>query len=137
MRAPPQRPLAPWRVATGKSIPWLAGLLLAGLLVQVWLAGVGLLAFGDYLEYHVFNAHLLELVPVLIFVAGLIGKHKGGIIAGVALIVLMQAQYFFILSNNGLVNGLHPANGVVMVILTVVLLVRDLPLGKSATPPQP
>lgn len=137
MRTPPKQPLASWRVKTGKAIPWLGGLLLAGLLVQVWLAGVGLLAFGEYLEYHVFNAHLIELFPVLIFVAGLIGKHMDGIIAGVILTVLMQAQYLFILSNNGLVNGLHAANGVVLVIVTVILLVRDLPLGKPAPAPQP
>lgn len=134
MPAPPRKPLAPWRVKTGQAIPWLAGLLLAGLLVQVWLAGVGLLAFGEYLEYHVFNAHLVELFPVLIVAAGIIAKDKAGIIAGVVLIVQMQAQYAFLASNNGLVNGLHPLNGVLMLLVTGVLLLRALPMRKPAGP---
>lgn len=134
MPPPPKKPLAPWRATTGKAVPWLAALLLAGLLVQVWLAGVGLLAFDPYLDYHVFNAHLVEMLPVLMLVAGLIGKHKGGIIAGVILVVLMQAQYAFLASNNGLVNGLHPLNGVVLVAVTLVLLLRDLPLRKPVAP---
>jgi hypothetical protein len=93
-----------------------AVLFVAGVVVQFYLAGVGLFGARD-MEGHIGFGYLLSLIPVLPLVlswpAGA-GARTAGLCA--ALLLMAQVQTFLPLASDGapLIAALHPVNALVV-----------------------
>ena len=126
-------PILPrWRLRVAQTIPWLLVLLLSCFLVQVFLAGAGLLVDASYLALHKVFIHWFEFLPILIAAAGFIATDKTAGWVGVALFVLIEAQYALIYAPSAMVHALHPVNAVIMSGIAMVLLSKRLPWKSGA-----
>lgn len=89
----------------------LAVLFCAGVVAQVFLAGLGLLVDPSYLAWHATFVHLLEGVLLLMLVVGVVSR--AGVVAlasTVGLFVLIGAQYALIHGLSGPFRALHAVN---------------------------
>jgi hypothetical protein len=109
-------------------------LFLAGVVVQFYLAGVGLLGASD-MEGHIGFGYLLAIIPVLPLVlswpAGA-GARTAGLCA--ALLVMAQVQTFLPLAADGapLIAALHPVNALVVFGLGLMVARRGMWLVRGA-----
>lgn len=101
-----------------------AWLFVVGLLYQVYLAGMGV--FAGSFESHVGWGYLMGLVPIVLFVVGLIGRvGRRDIVLTVVLFLQGILQTVFILQRqtNPAIAAMHPVNGVLMLIIGLYLSV--------------
>lgn len=124
----PKKPTAAWRLKLGFAIPWLLAATVGALVLQIYLAGAGLLGADAYLDTHALfaNAFIRGLFTLLILV-GFIGADWRMGVVGVVLTVLLEAQYGLIGATAGEIRGLHAANGAVMLVTASIALMRRLP----------
>ena len=124
-QAPPPGALPPWRKGVGAAVPWLASLFLFGLAIQVFLAGFGLQELGGQgMDLHVVFSHVIEFIPLLLILCGVLGGDRFSGILGIVLFVLFGLQYAFLEAAAPSVRALHPANAAVMVAATTWLVLR-------------
>lgn len=99
----------------------LSSALAAGVLVQVFFAGMG--AFGADWSYHLTFVHLLEPLPPLMVLVAFIGRLPWGLrLLPLALTFLIGVQYAF--ANAAVpAAALHPVNGF-LILLTSFFIVR-------------
>jgi hypothetical protein len=99
----------------------LSSVLAAGLLLQVFFAGMG--AFGADWSYHVTLAHLLGFLPLLMVPAAFVGRLPWALrLLPLVVVVLIGAQYA--LANSVVpAAALHPVNGFV-ILLTSLFIAR-------------
>lgn len=136
-RPPPPKTLPKWRQGFRAVVPWLLASFLCGLVIQVFLAGYGLPLLGNQgMQYHVQFAGMLELVPLVILLAGFLGADKWAGIGGIVLAVQFSAQHALLASTNTILRALHPTNGVLMLLLTLGLLLHR-PMWKDERKPTP
>lgn len=105
--------------------------LVAGLFVQVFLAGLGVFDSPEQFEVHRSFGFTLELLPLLIVVAGLvgrIGRRSLGLAALIFGLFLVQSILVGVRDDYPMVAALHPVNGFVILGLSMVLARRSLPL---------
>lgn len=132
----PKKPTASWRLKVGLAIPWLLAASVVALVLQVYLAGAGLLGAADYLETHkLFANAVIRLLFTLLILVGFVGADWRMGVVGIALTVLLEAQYGFIEAAAGEVRGLHAANAAVMIVITSVSLMRRQPWMQRASKP--
>ena len=100
---------------------FLSSALAAGLLFQVFFAGMG--AFGADWSYHVTLAHFLELLPLLMVPAALVGRLPWVLrLLPLGIVFLIGAQYA--LAHAAVpAAALHPVNGF-LILLTSLLITR-------------
>lgn len=122
-----------FRERAAATVPYLLMALVAGTLIQATLGGAIFLA-GDtrYATLHTSFVHLLELFPVLLAVAGFLGRDKAAGWLGVALFFLIGLQYGLIRADPGLLRALHVGNAFVLFGLSSALLARRWPWRVSA-----
>ena len=100
---------------------FLSSALAAGLLLQVFFAGMG--AFGADWSYHVTFVHFLEPIPLLMVPAAFVGRLSWALtLLPLVLTVLIGAQYALA----GTVvpaAALHPVNGL-LIFLTGLFIAR-------------
>lgn len=119
-----------WRSRAAATVPYLLMAMVAGTLIQAYLGGAGYMADGSYFATHKSFVHLLELFPVLLAVAGFLGRDKVAAWSGVALFFLIGFQYGLVRAD-GLVRALHVANGFVIFGVALILLVQRWPWRKA------
>jgi mercuric ion transport protein len=108
------------RLARG-SYALLSSAFVAGVLVQVFFAGMG--AFGADWSYHLTFVHLLEPVPLLMVPVAFVGRLPWGLrLLPLALVFLIGVQYAFA-SATVPAAALHPVNGF-LILLTSLLIAR-------------
>ncbi len=111
-----------------------AWLLVAGLLVQVFLAGLGVFRGPASFATHRDFGYLLELLPIVLLIAGLVarlGRRPAILAAGIFLLFILQSVFVVLRSTAPEVAALHPVNGFLIVLLSIVLA-RDAWLGRGA-----
>lgn len=101
----------------------LAGLTMAGLLVQFYLAGVG--AFGaDSWDMHKTWGYILG-IPILLLliltVIGRLGRNKIGPAVLLVVLFIVQIVLVEIQSDAAWISALHPVNGLALMGLTAAL----------------
>jgi hypothetical protein len=104
-----------------------AWLLVAGLLVQVFLAGLGVFADESSFSTHRDFGHLLEVFPVVLLVTAFVaGYGRRPALAAVALLGLLLLQTILALQrgSSDILAALHPVNGF-LVLLAAVLVAWD------------
>jgi hypothetical protein len=99
----------------------LSSALVASVLVQVFLAGIG--AFGADWSYHVTFAHFLALLPFLMVPAAFLGRLPWALrLLPLLLVILIGAQYAFAHTPVP-AAALHPVNGF-LILLTSLFIAR-------------
>lgn len=97
----------------------LAVLFCAGVVAQVFLAGLGLLVDPGYLAWHSTFVHLLEGLLVLLVGVGLAARAGARVLAlTVGLYVLIAAQYAFIHALSGPFRALHAVNAFALFVVS-------------------
>lgn len=104
-----------------------AGLLVVGLFVQFFLAGMGVFSRGEEFAPHRDLGYWLTLLPVVLVVTSIIGR-MGRWQAIVAAVMLVQfiLQSVLVLQRDSVpaIAALHPVNGV-LILLFAMWLARD------------
>lgn len=111
-----------------------AWLLVAGLLVQIFLAGLGVFRGPASFATHRDFGYLLELVPLVLLIVGLVarlGRRPALLAAGIFGLFLLQSVFVVLRSTAPEVAALHPVNGFLITVLAIVLA-RDAWLARGA-----
>jgi hypothetical protein len=101
-----------------------AWLLVVGLLVQVFLAGLGIFDDASSFATHRDFGHLLEVVPVILFLTAIVaGYGRWRALAGVGLLALLFLQTILVLQAESapVVAALHPVNGFLLLLVAAVV----------------
>jgi hypothetical protein len=101
-----------------------AWLLVAGLAVQIFLAGLGVFKGADSFATHRDFGFMLELLPLVLLVLGLIGglgRRTAILAAAIFGLFLLQSVFVSVRSSNPEVAALHPVNGFLIALLSIVL----------------
>jgi len=111
-----------------------AWLLVAGLVVQIFLAGLGVFrgpaAFANHRDF----GFMLELLPLLLLVLGLVaglGRRAALLAAGIFGLFLLQSVFVGLRESTPELAALHPVNGFLITFLSVIVA-RDAWLGRRA-----
>jgi hypothetical protein len=116
-------------------------LFIAGLVVQVFLAGMGVFDGPERFETHRTWGYTLELFPVLLLIAGLVGR-MGRRLALLAVaefgLFILQSVLIAFRENTPAVAALHPVNGFLILLIAIVIareswLARGAARGATAT----
>jgi hypothetical protein len=113
----------------------LAVLFPIGLVVQVFLAGLGVFEGPQAFATHRDMGYTLSLVAILLVVVGLIGgvpRRLTGLAALIFVLFMVQSILVAVRADAPWIAALHPVNGFLITILAVVLA-RDAWLGRRAT----
>jgi hypothetical protein len=113
----------------------MAVLFVAGVVVQVFLAGIGLPGLGGgSMQSHIDFGYLLSVIPVLpLLLSWPARAGRRAAILGVALLVAAQVQTFLPLASDGApwVAALHPVNALVVFGLGLMLARRGIALARG------
>ena len=112
-----------------------AWLLVGGLIVQIFLAGLGVFRDPASFDTHRNFGYTLELLPLVLLVLGLIaglGRRAAGLAAAMFGLLLLQSAFVGLRADAPEVAALHPVNGFVITILALVLA-RDAWFGRWAS----
>jgi hypothetical protein len=104
-----------------------AGLLVIGLFIQVFLAGMGVFSSAAEFETHRQFGYTLTLLPVILIVTSLVGGFgRWETIAAAVMFgqFILQSALVFMQDSSPAVAALHPVNGFI-VLLIAIWLARD------------
>jgi Family of unknown function (DUF6220) len=96
-----------------------AWLLVIGLLVQVFLAGLGIFDDATAFATHRDFGHILEVLPVILLVTAFVaGYGRWRVLAGLGLLALLFLQTILVLQADSapVLAALHPVNGFVLLL---------------------
>ena len=103
------------------AVTWL---FVAGLVVQIYLAGMGVFG-GDFANHRGFG-YTVSLLPLLMFVLGLIGR-VGRLDIGLSALLfvqgILQSVFVAMRDSSTAIAALHPVNGVTMLIIGIYLAI--------------
>ena len=112
----------------------LAWLLVAGLVVQIFLAGLGVFRGAASFATHRDFGYLLEALPFFLLIIGLIaglGRRPAVLAAGIFGLFLLQSVFVVLRSDAPEIAALHPVNGFLITFLAIVLA-RDAWMARGA-----
>jgi hypothetical protein len=116
-----------------------AWLLVAGLVIQIFLAGLGVFRDPASFETHRDFGYMLELLPIILLVLGVLaglGRRPALLAAGIFGLFLLQSVFVGLREDAPEVAALHPLNGFLITLLAIVLA-RDAWIGRRATVTEP
>ena len=131
------------RVAARTGLAIVAGLFAALLLVQVFLAGLGVFDGPSAFATHRDFGYTIGLLILPIIILALVGRAPKGLIGLTILIAVqmtLQSVFVAMRETNPGVAALHPVNGVLMLIVTIGIArwawaIRDEPVPGPAPAP--
>jgi hypothetical protein len=105
----------------------LSWVFVAGIFVQVFLAGMGVFNSTATFQPHVALGYTLELVPILLTILALVGG-MGRRLALLSVVefglFLLQSVFVALRTSNPSIAALHPVNGFV-ILLVALLIARE------------
>ena len=111
-----------------------AFLLVAGVVVQIFLAGLGVFRGPESFANHRDFGFMLELLPLVLLLLGLVaglGRRAALLAAGIFGLFILQSVFVGLRADAPEVAALHPVNGFLIAFLSIVLA-RDAWLGRRA-----
>jgi uncharacterized protein DUF6220 len=102
----------------------IAWLVVAGLVVQVWLAGRGVFDTSAGFAPHRDLGYLIGLVPLVLLVLGFLGgmgRRAAILAAATFVLVIVQSVLVFQRTSNPSIAALHPVNGFLILLLAILL----------------
>jgi cytochrome b561 len=131
------------RNAARTGLALVAGLFAIGLIVQIFLAGLGVFDGPSNFETHRSFGYTIGLLTIVMIVLALIGRVPRPLL-GLSVLTLVQMFLQSVLvgmrESNPAIAALHPVNGVLLLIVTLVIArqawaIRDEPApAAQATP---
>ena len=109
-------------------------LLVAGVVVQIFLAGLGVFRGPEAFANHRDFGFMLELLPLVLLLLGLaagLGRRAALLAAGIFGLFILQSVFVGLRADAPEVAALHPVNGFLITFLSIVLA-RDAWLGRRA-----
>ena len=119
--------------------PWVAALLVIGLLVQIFLAGMGVFAGASSFVTHRDVGFMLQVLPFLLILTAVLGGHgRRHAIPATVMFIQFFLQSILLLWRDDLpaIAALHPVNGV-LILLIAAWLAWDAWRVRSAAAPEP
>jgi hypothetical protein len=116
----------------------LAWALVAGLAVQIFLAGLGVFSGAENFATHRDFGHVLELLPILILVAAAVGRlGRPQIIMPLIIfgLLILQSALVALRESTPAVAALHPVNGFIVTYLAIQLAREAWARFRSRTEP--
>jgi hypothetical protein len=114
-------------------------LLVAGLVAQVFLAGLGVFSSSASFATHRDVGYSLSLLPIVLLIAGLVGG-LGRRLALIAVLVfvlfILQSVFVVMRTSAPAVAALHPLNGFLILLLAIVIA-RESWLARAAATVSP
>ena len=111
------RPLAALHAIT-------ASVLVAGLVVQVFLAGLGVFDDPTFFLTHRDTGYLLELVALVVLIVAALARQGRAQVGRAALVFglfLLQSVFVALRESAPAVAALHPVNGFLILLLSIVI----------------
>jgi hypothetical protein len=102
----------------------IAWLMVAGLVIQVWLAGRGVFDTSAGFAPHRDLGYMIGLVPIVLLVLGLLGgmgRRVAILAAAIFVLGIVQSLLVFQRASNPSIAALHPVNGFLILLLAIVL----------------
>jgi Family of unknown function (DUF6220) len=113
-------------------------ILVAGLVVQVFLAGLGVFESQTRFMTHRYLGYTLELLPLAMVVSGLaggLGRRLVGLSALILGLFLAQSVFVAVRTEAPMVAALHPVNGFLILLLSIVVA-RGAALRRTQPEPE-
>jgi Family of unknown function (DUF6220) len=122
----PTQPLSPLARGSGLLYRFLAASLTSAIVVQVFLAGLGILVNPNYFAWHGNFAHFIEFIPLVMLLFGVIAKlDRRTLLLTTLTLVLVMLQYVFLhlFPSLGLtpLRALHAVNALALFWLSLQL----------------
>jgi uncharacterized protein DUF6220 len=106
------------------ALPWVASLFVACVVVQVFLAGLGIFDSPKaFITHREFGYLFFWLVVVLLAlaIAGRVGRRLIGLSALLVVLFILQSVFVAFRSSQPMVAALHPVNGFLIGLVGIVL----------------
>jgi uncharacterized protein DUF6220 len=113
----------------------IALLVVAGLVIQVWLAGQGVFDPTAGFAAHRDLGYTLGLIPIVLLVLGVIGgmgRRVALLAIAIFVLVIVQSVLVFQRTSNPSIAALHPVNGFLILLLAIVLARESWMLLRAA-----
>jgi hypothetical protein len=113
----------------------LTWLFVIGLLVQVFLAGLGVFENPTQFATHRGFGFLLEIVPILLLVIGLVagvGRRLAAFALVAFLLFILQSVFVAARDSSPMIAALHPVNGF-LILLLAIEMAREASLSRTTT----
>ena len=121
----------------GRTVFLVAALILVvGLFAQVFVAGLGVFDGPRNFLTHRDMGYMLSMLPIVLIISGLVGRvGRRLVILAVVVEVLFILQSVFVAmrADNPEIAALHPVNGFVILLLTLVIARDAWALRRTAT----
>jgi hypothetical protein len=114
-----------------------ASVLIAGLVLQVFLAGLGVFDDPTFFLTHRDTGYTLELVAFVVFLLAAIaraGRRQVGLAGLIVLLFLLQSVFVGVRDSAPMVAALHPVNGFLIVLLSIVLARNAWAFARATRP---
>ena len=114
-----------------------ASILVLGLVLQVFLAGLGVFDDPTFFLTHRDTGYTLELVAFVVIVLAAIaraGRAQIGIAALIFGLFLLQSVFVAVRVSSPAVAALHPVNGFLILLLSIVLVRRAWAFARASAP---
>jgi hypothetical protein len=114
-----------------------ASVLVAGLVLQVFLAGLGVFDDPTFFLTHRDTGYTLELVAFVVFLLAAIaraGRRQVGLAGLIVLLFLLQSVFVGVRDGAPMVAALHPVNGFLIVLLSIVLARNAWAFARATRP---
>ena len=114
----------------------LAWAFVAGVVVQVFLAGRGVFESPELFKTHAGWGYMLELLPVLLLVTAALGRlGRRQVLYALALfgMFILQSILVAVRADMPMVAALHPVNGFAILLVGIVMA-REAWMTRDATP---
>ena len=101
-----------------------AWLLVGGVFVQLFLAGLGVFESARRFEIHTMFGFTLEILPFVMLVAGLVGRldrRLNGLAALAFVLFFFQSVFVGLRADLPMIAALHPVNGVVILLIAIFI----------------
>ena len=100
-----------------------AWLLVAGIVVQVFLAGMGVFDDPEFFLTHATWGYTLEMLPIVMLVlaaVGRLGRRQVLFAVGIFGLFLLQSVFVALRVDQPMVAALHPVNGFAILLVSIV-----------------
>jgi hypothetical protein len=123
VQTPTTQSLSPLARGAGMVYTVLAGLFTLGVVIMVFLAGLGVLVSPSYFVWHETFSHVIEFVPVLMLLVGFFAKLRWQTLALTALLFalfMLQYVFLYLMPQLGLMplRALHAVNALALFSLS-------------------
>jgi hypothetical protein len=115
-------------------------LLAAGLVVQVFLAGLGVFESPARFTIHRDFGYTLSFLPLLLIIAGLVGgmgRRVALLALAAGLLFVLQSVFVALRASAPVVAALHPVNGFLILLIALVIARDSVSAWARSRSPQP